>query len=128
MIGDQRQVNRNVEIAFAFPQTGMHLLMKHSVHSTLHTDPVWQSCRKHFPQPITRGCFLQLLTGRLNAQTMGVGIRQHIQDVIACDARILQIKRQVPTNHLHKSVQDLLGTDCSGNLGHGLGHGFWFPW
>ena len=86
----------------------MQLPMKHRVQRPLDPGPVRQRFRQDFAQPIAGGRIFQLLTGRLNAQTMHVGIGQSINDVLFTDPRVLQLQWQVPTNYLCESVQDLL--------------------
>lgn len=54
VIGDQGQINRNVEITLAFPDTWMELFAKNSVQSLLQTGSVWQrhgrTSRKRLPE------------------------------------------------------------------------------
>ena len=54
MIRDQRQVNRNVEVALTFPDTRMQLLPKQPVQHALHSGSIWQGLYQHLPQTIAR--------------------------------------------------------------------------
>ncbi len=52
MIGDKRQVNRNVVVLLTYQQTGVQLRMKDSVQRRLQAGPICQSFRQHLAQTI----------------------------------------------------------------------------